>query len=219
MFFHAPRDIYGPELLRTFIDELGGVKRVHKYLGVTERTIWHWLSTGRAPRSAVLALFWESKWGRSQIFTDQVNEIRLLYQQVHILQDQYQRAKDIVAGLRAIHAGSANEPVFEELPDLSNRHIPTFDTADPRTATHDSTKAQAAPLTTAQNPCQGVKGFKETGRSRYVTDEEFDRVRANAHCTVVDAMDIALLTGQRPADVLKIKRTDIRDGALWIVQN
>lgn len=32
-------------------------------------------------------------------------------------------------------------------------------------------------------------------------------------------MDIALLTGQRPADVLKIKRTDIRDGALWIVQN
>ena len=74
-------------------------------------------------------------------------------------------------------------------------------------------------FTTAQNPCQGVKGFKETGRSRYVTDEEFDRVRANAHCTVVDAMDIALLTGQRPADVLKIKRTDIRDGALWIVQN
>lgn len=32
-------------------------------------------------------------------------------------------------------------------------------------------------------------------------------------------MDLALLTGQRPADVLKIKRTDIRDGALWIVQN
>ena len=44
-------------------------------------------------------------------------------------------------------------------------------------------------------------------------------MRTNAHCTVVDAMDIALLTGQRPADVLKIKRTDIRDGALWIVQN
>ena len=25
--------------------------------------------------------------------------------------------------------------------------------------------------------------------------------------------------GQRPADVLKFKRTDVRDGALWIVQN
>ena len=32
-------------------------------------------------------------------------------------------------------------------------------------------------------------------------------------------MDLALLTGQRPADVLKLKRSDIRDGALWIVQN
>lgn len=74
-------------------------------------------------------------------------------------------------------------------------------------------------FTTAQNPCQGVKGFKETGRSRYVTDEEFERVRSNAHPTVIDAMDIALLTGQRPADVLKIRRSDIRDGALWIAQN
>ena len=32
-------------------------------------------------------------------------------------------------------------------------------------------------------------------------------------------MDLALLTGQRPADVLKLKRTNIRDGALWVVQN
>ena len=32
-------------------------------------------------------------------------------------------------------------------------------------------------------------------------------------------MDLALLTGQRPADVLKLKRSDIRDGALWIAQN
>ncbi len=64
-----------------------------------------------------------------------------------------------------------------------------------------------------------MKGFKETGRSRYITDAEFDQVKAQAHFTVVDAMDLALLTGQRPADVLKLKRTDIRDGALWIVQN
>ena len=60
---------------------------------------------------------------------------------------------------------------------------------------------------------------RETGRSRYVTDEEFDQVKAHAHFTVVDAMDLALLTGQRPADVLKLRRTDIRDGALGVVQN
>ena len=84
---------------------------------------------------------------------------------------------------------------------------------------HIFNKAREWGYTALQNPCQGVKGFKETGRSRYITDAEFDQVRAQAHFTVVDAMDLALLTGQRPADVLKLKRTDIRDGALWIVQN
>lgn len=84
---------------------------------------------------------------------------------------------------------------------------------------HIFNKAREWGYTALQNPCQGVKGFKETGRSRYITDAEFDQVKAKAHFTVIDAMDLALLTGQRPADVLKLKRTDIRDGALWIVQN
>jgi integrase len=84
---------------------------------------------------------------------------------------------------------------------------------------HIFNKAREWGYTALQNPCQGVRGFKEVGRSRYITDAEFDQVKAHAHFTVVDAMDLALLTGQRPADVLKLKRTDIRDGALWIVQN
>ena len=84
---------------------------------------------------------------------------------------------------------------------------------------HMFNKAREWGYTALQNPCQGVKGFKETGRSRYVTDAEFDQVIAHAHFTVIDAMDLALLTGQRPADVLKFKRSNIRDGALWIVQN
>jgi integrase len=84
---------------------------------------------------------------------------------------------------------------------------------------HIFNKAREWGYTSAQNPCQGVKGFRETGRDRYITDEEFAAVKAVAHFTVVDAMELALLTGQRPADVLKFKRTDIRDGALWITQN
>ena len=84
---------------------------------------------------------------------------------------------------------------------------------------HIFNKAREWGYTALQNPCQGVKGFKEVGRSRYITDSEFAQVKAKAHFTVIDAMDLALLTGQRPADVLKLKRTDIRDGALWIVQN
>ena len=84
---------------------------------------------------------------------------------------------------------------------------------------HIFNKAREWGYTALQNPCQGVRGFKEVGRSRYITDAEFDQVKAQAHFTVIDAMDLALLTGQRPADVLKLKRTGIRDGALWIIQN
>jgi len=84
---------------------------------------------------------------------------------------------------------------------------------------HVFNKAREWGYTDAPNPCQGVKGFTEAGRDRYVTDAEFQAVRAKADPTLQDAMDIALLTGQRPADVLKIQRDDIRDGALFVAQN
>jgi len=48
-----------------------------------------------------------------------------------------------------------------------------------------------------------MKGFPESGRDRYVTDAEFLAVHGKADPTLQDAMDIALLTGQRPADVLR----------------
>ena len=43
---------------------------------------------------------------------------------------------------------------------------------------HIFNKAREWVYTALQNPCQGVmKGFKETGRSRYITDAEFDLVK------------------------------------------
>lgn len=74
-------------------------------------------------------------------------------------------------------------------------------------------------MTTAPNPCAGVKGHKESGRDRYVEDAEYLAIWQMAEPPLRDAMDIALLTGQRPADVLKITRPDIRDGFLWLRQN
>lgn len=84
---------------------------------------------------------------------------------------------------------------------------------------HPFNKAREWAYTDATNPCLGAKGFKESGRDRYVSDDEFQAIWDKADQTTRDAMDLALLTGQRPADVLKIERTDLRDGALWIVQN
>ena len=73
--------------------------------------------------------------------------------------------------------------------------------------------------TDTPNHCQGVKGFPESGRDRDVMDAKSQAVRAQSDQTLRDAMDIALLTGQRPADVLKIERAHILDGALFVAQN
>jgi integrase len=73
-------------------------------------------------------------------------------------------------------------------------------------------------LTVLPNPCAGIKGFKETGRDIYVEDEVLQAVYAAASRPLQDALDLAYMTGQRPADVLKMSATHIRDGALRVGQ-
>jgi hypothetical protein len=45
---------------------------------------------------------------------------------------------------------------------------------------HIFNKAGEWGYTALQSACQGVRGFKEAGRSRYVTDAEFAMVKAHA---------------------------------------
>ena len=115
----APNYIRGPNLFKIFVDKLGGPKLVCKFLDVTERTVWRWLAEESAPKMAVLSLFWETQYGRSLVQTDQVNEIRLMYRRIEILQGQYIRAKEIITGLRRLHSGTANEAYFDEMEDLN----------------------------------------------------------------------------------------------------
>ncbi len=68
------------------------------------------------------------------------------------------------------------------------------------------------------NPCEGIKGWKSK-RTRYATDQELAAVSAVAIESAQDALQIALATGQRPADVRKMRLPDIRDGVLWVEQN
>lgn len=79
--------------------------------------------------------------------------------------------------------------------------------------------ARAKGLTNKANPCAGIKGHTEKGRDVYVDDDVYKAVHDAAEVPLRDAMDLAYLTGQRPADVLKLTRADIKDGAVWIKQN
>ncbi len=74
-------------------------------------------------------------------------------------------------------------------------------------------------MTAASNPAAGVEGYEEVGRDIYVDDATFKAVWEVAAAPLRDALDLAYLTGQRPADVLKMTREDIKDGVMMVVQN
>lgn len=73
-------------------------------------------------------------------------------------------------------------------------------------------------ITALPNPCRGVKGFTEDGRDNYVEDEVLAAVYEAASAPLRHALDLAYLTGQRPADVLRMSATDHRDGFLRVKQ-
>jgi integrase len=55
-------------------------------------------------------------------------------------------------------------------------------------------------------------------RSRYISDAEFAAIREAAPQWVADAMDLALLTGQRPGDILGWRLSDAQEGHLQVRQ-
>lgn len=83
---------------------------------------------------------------------------------------------------------------------------------------HIFNMARAWGYTDAPNPCAGIKGFSEPGRDKYVEEAEFRAVYVLACVPVRNAMDLAYLTGQRPADVLKTTVADVQAGFLRVVQ-
>ncbi|MGX1127273.1 DNA cytosine methyltransferase [Pseudomonas sp. HLS-6 TE3448] len=87
------------------------------------------------------------------------------------------------------------------------------------TLSHVFNMAREWGLTAKENPCQGVRKNKETPRDYYANDAVWDAVYKKAVPELKDAMDLAYLTGQRPADVLVMRRDDIEGGYLVVQQN
>lgn len=103
--------------------------------------------------------------------------------------------------------GSAGKPA----PIRANREITLL--------SHVWNMAREWGYTAKENPAKGVRKNKETPRDFYADNQVWDAVYAEACQEVRDAMDISYLTGQRPADVLKMRFSDIKDGALELQQN
>lgn len=98
-----------------FWDELGP-KCIQRILGVSERTVRDWkIGRRKVSNATVMALCWETSYGRALMENQMVSEIQWLYRQNQTLIDQFLKAKDIVDGICKLHAGTANEAVYEQL--------------------------------------------------------------------------------------------------------
>jgi len=96
-------------------------------------------------------------------------------------------------------------------PVAANREIALF--------SHIFNKAREWGATDRPNPCVGVRKHRESGRDVYVGDDLYKAVWEKADTPLREAMDLAYLTGQRPADVLKMDERDVRDGVVSVRQN
>lgn len=69
------------------------------------------------------------------------------------------------------------------------------------------------------NPCKGVKQFKESARTRYITNNEYDALYSVAPPVVRVAMELAYLCCARQADVLSMKKSQLIDEGILIQQS
>lgn len=131
--------------------------------------------------------------------------------------------KDNLAELRQLR------PYFDEAPIDAITPSQVAQYRDARTAkvranreiatlSHIFNMAREWGLTTKENPCQGVRKNKEQPRDFYANDAIWNAVYRKAVAELRVAMDLAYLTGQRPADVLVMRRDDIEDGVLGVKQ-
>lgn len=68
------------------------------------------------------------------------------------------------------------------------------------------------------NPCREVDRHPSKPRDRYITDAEYEQIKALAPLRVQLAMELALLTGQRQGDIIGMKWTQLQDMAIQIRQ-
>ena len=79
-------------------------------------------------------------------------------------------------------------------------------------------KARGWGYTDLPNPCEGIQGHSLKKRTVYISDTVYQAVWDHGSAPLQDAMDLAYLTGQRPADALKMTENDIVDGHIIVTQ-
>lgn len=110
MLTRLPRQLPAfPDLLA----DLGnpGAAVLARALGVTDRTVRRWLVDGNAPRPVLLALFWLTRWGQSEVACEAHNSAVMHAGMVGCLQREIASLRRELGRVLALSEfGSANSP-------------------------------------------------------------------------------------------------------------
>lgn len=99
--------------LNTLLADLGNPSRktLAKVLDVHWRTVQRWTSADKAPRAVMLALFWMTRWGRSALECEALNETNFRLAIARNAMEENQKLGERIDHLSSIaDFGSANDP-------------------------------------------------------------------------------------------------------------
>lgn len=108
----APRDMWGINCFQIMVDQLSEPRALH-ILGITKPVLRRYLSGSlKVPRMAVLALFWETPYGRGMIDSDHNFEVQLLHRRIQHLEKKNARIRALLMDMmRTTDFGCANDPI------------------------------------------------------------------------------------------------------------
>jgi predicted DNA-binding transcriptional regulator AlpA len=92
----------------TILEDLGRppAARIARVLGVGRATVYRWNAAGHAPKTALLALYWLTRWGRSAVNTQAVNDALMAVQLARSYREECNK-------LRALGPGELAWPAIE----------------------------------------------------------------------------------------------------------
>lgn len=114
--FRAPTQAGLPPFSLMLRDVPFGVPKVAHHLGVTVPTVEKYAKTDNAPRSVMLAMFWETRWGRSASDCEAANFGARFHQLAMSLKRENEALKQqlmVMEKLLANGDGAANAPYLE----------------------------------------------------------------------------------------------------------
>lgn len=89
-------------------------QEIARHLDLTERTVSTYLKHESAPRAVQLAVFWETRWGRSAADCEAANWGAVYYRKAMALERENERLRAQLATMEDLrNDGAANTPYFQ----------------------------------------------------------------------------------------------------------